>query len=140
MDPGLTTGSSAVYQRFITKTRSALRSWLLTSVPMPICLCKLSSCKACPGTFKSFANVLPELFPWSANKRNFIQTDVSNPKPGHTSGPSGRGAARRGGKEGRGWVERHAVGSIRPRNNPPSCTPANRSHCPGRLFGKTMGE
>ena len=24
-------------------------SWLLTSVPTPICLCKLFSCKACPG-------------------------------------------------------------------------------------------
>ena len=33
----------------------------------------------------------------------------------------------------RGWLGRDAVGSIR--ENPPSCPPANRRHCPGRLFG-----
>ena len=49
-NPRLTTGSSPVYQRFITGTRSALSSWLLTSGPTPFCLCKPFSCKACPGT------------------------------------------------------------------------------------------
>ena len=39
-NPRLTTGSSPVYQRFITGTRSALFSWLLTSGPTPFCLCK----------------------------------------------------------------------------------------------------
>ena len=33
----------------ISRTASALRSWLLTSVPTPICPCKPFSCKACPG-------------------------------------------------------------------------------------------
>ena len=63
--------------------------------------------------------------------------DLSNPKPGHTTGRSGRVGARRGGEGGRGWVGRDAVGSIRPGDNPPSCPPANRGHCPGRLFGST---
>ena len=46
----LTTGLSAVHPRFISGTRHAPCSWLLTSVPTPICLCKPFSCKACPGT------------------------------------------------------------------------------------------
>ena len=61
----------------------------------------------------------------------------SNPKPGHTTGRSSRGGARRNGEGGRGWVGRDAVESIRPGDNPPSCSPANRRHCPGRLFGST---
>ena len=40
---------SAVYPQFIIETASALRCWLLTSVPTPICFCKLFSCKTCPG-------------------------------------------------------------------------------------------
>ena len=44
----LPTGLSAVYPRLISGTAIALRSWLLTSVPTPICLCKPCSCKACP--------------------------------------------------------------------------------------------
>ena len=48
-NPRLTTGSSPVYQRFITGTRSALSSWLLTSGQTPICLRKPFSCKACLG-------------------------------------------------------------------------------------------
>ena len=48
-NPRLTRGLSPVYSRFITGTASALRCWLLTSVPTPICLCKPFSCKACPG-------------------------------------------------------------------------------------------
>ena len=41
-------GLSAIDNRFIRGTAAALRSWLLTSVPSPICLCKPFSCKACP--------------------------------------------------------------------------------------------
>ena len=44
----------------------------------------------------------------------------SNQKPGHTTGRSGRGGARRGGEGERGRVGRDAVGSIRPGDNPPS--------------------
>ena len=39
----------AVDDRFISGTTSALRSWLLTSGPMPFCLCISFSCDACPG-------------------------------------------------------------------------------------------
>ena len=50
--PRLTTGSSPVYHRFITGTRSVLSSWLLTGGSTPFCLCKHFSCKACPGIGK----------------------------------------------------------------------------------------
>ena len=62
---------------------------------------------------------------------------LSNPKPGHTTGWSGRGGARRGGGAERSWVGRDAVGSIRPGDNPPSCPPAYREQCPERFFGHT---
>ena len=42
-----TRGWQPVYPRFIRGTTSALRSWLLTKVPTPICPCKPFSCKAC---------------------------------------------------------------------------------------------
>ena len=45
-NPRLTCGLSAIDNRFIRGTTAALRSWLLTNVPTPICLCKLFSCKA----------------------------------------------------------------------------------------------
>ena len=44
----LTSGRPAVCQRFRRGTASALRCWLLTSVPTAICLCKPFLCKACP--------------------------------------------------------------------------------------------
>ena len=68
---------STVDPRFITGTRNALSSWLLTSGPTPFCLCKPFSCKACPGIAHSC-----RLF------------HLSNPKPGHTTGGSGRDARR----------------------------------------------
>ena len=37
-------------QRFICGPASALRSWLLTNVLTPNCLCEPFSCKACSGT------------------------------------------------------------------------------------------
>ena len=49
--PRLTTASSPVSPRCISRTRSALSPWLLTSGPTPFCPCKPFSCKACPGTF-----------------------------------------------------------------------------------------
>ena len=45
----LTSGLSPVYHRFISGTRSALCSWLLTSETMLFCPCKPFSCNACPG-------------------------------------------------------------------------------------------
>ena len=48
-NPRLTRGSSPVDPRFISGTRSALSSWLLTNGPALFCLCKPFSCKACPG-------------------------------------------------------------------------------------------
>ena len=45
-EPGATRRNS---QSIASNDTSALRCWLLTSVPTPICLCKPFSCKACPG-------------------------------------------------------------------------------------------
>ena len=53
VDPQLTRGSSPVDPRFITGTRSALSSWLLTSVQTLFYLCKPFSCKACSGITRS---------------------------------------------------------------------------------------
>ena len=39
-----------VDERFISGTRSILRSWMLTNGPPPSSLCEPFSCKACPGT------------------------------------------------------------------------------------------
>ena len=69
-NPRLTRGLSAVYpqfisavdNRFIRGTTAALRSWLLTSVPTPICLRKPFSCKACSGNRYSNSKV-KDLFP-----------------------------------------------------------------------------
>ena len=51
-NPRLTTGLPPVYQRFITGTKSALRSWMPTSRSTPFCLCKPFSSQGCPGTVK----------------------------------------------------------------------------------------
>ena len=66
-----------------------------------------------------------------------VLEDLSNPKPGHTTGGSGRGGARRSNGAARGWIGRDAVRSIRQEDNPRSCPPANREHSLERLFGST---
>ena len=43
--------TTSVDKRFLSRTMAALRSWLLTNGPSPICLCKPFSCKACPGIY-----------------------------------------------------------------------------------------
>ena len=48
---------------------------------------------------------------------------LSIPKPGHTTGGSGRGGARRGGGAERGRAGRDADGSVRPGNSHPACLP-----------------
>ena len=48
-NPRLTTGLPPVYPRFITGTKSALRSWMPTSRSTLICLCKPFSSQGCPG-------------------------------------------------------------------------------------------
>ena len=48
-NPRLTTGLPPVYQRFITGTKSALRSWMPNNRSTPFCLCKPFSSQGCPG-------------------------------------------------------------------------------------------
>ena len=164
-----TTGCQPVYHRFISRTRNVLRSWLLTSVPTPICLRKPFSCNACPGKGEFTGRLQsPDIPPpdWgrkahgraarlgrmvpsqfgSARKHmscvptrllNAIILNLPSPKPGHTTGRSGRGGARRGSRAARGWIGRHAVGSIRQENNPRSCPPANQEHSLESVSGST---
>ena len=70
-------------------------------------------------------------------KMSVVKNHLSNPKPGHTTGRSDRGGARRGNGAARGWIGRDAVRSIRQEDNPRSCPPANREHSLERLFGST---
>ena len=52
--------------------------------------------------------------------------NLSNPKPGHSTGGSGRGGARRDGGAGRGRAGRDADGSVRLGYNRPSYPPDDR--------------
>ena len=60
------------------------------------------------------------------NNWAMLFTHVSNPKPGHTTGRSGRGGARREGGAGRGWAGWDADGSVCPGDNRPSYLPDDR--------------
>ena len=112
----LTTGLSPIYHRFITGTTNAL----------------------CPGFRPVERRLFVSINPFHARydreetfylyKLYIIQCDLSNPKPGHTMGRSGRSGARRCGGTGRGWVGRDAVASIRPRDNPPCCPQAKQQN------------
>ena len=59
------------------------------------------------------------------------KSNLSNPKPGHTTDGSKRGGARRS-----GGVDWDASGSVGPGNNHPSC-PRARRHLSCALFGST---
>ena len=110
----LNSGWSAVDDRSISRTKRDLNSWLLTSEPSAFCLCKTFSCKACPGTSIHF---------------NSLQFQLSNPKPGYTTGGSGRGGPRRGSGAGRIRAERDVDGTVRLGDNCPpypSRHPVNR--------------
>ena len=63
-------------QRLTTGTRSPLHSWMQTSRPTPICLCKPFSSQGCPGTMYAAKHVQDVL-------------DLSNAKLGCTTGGSG---------------------------------------------------
>ena len=46
-----------------------------------------------------------------------VYKNSSNPKPGHTTGGSGQGGARRGNRAARSWIGQDAVRSIRQEDN-----------------------
>ena len=109
-----TRGWPAVYHR----DRERSSSWLLTSVPTPICLRKHFSCKACLGMIERRGDIFRT---W----RDVFFSDQSYPKPWHTTGGSGRAA--HGGTDGRGapgWVGRRRVCS---RRTQPSLVPSRAS-------------
>ena len=60
--------------------------------------------------------------------------NLSNPKPGHTTGGSGRGGARRSG--GACAEGQDADGSVRPEDNHPFCPPGHRRQLYGTYFPK----
>ena len=99
----LTIGSSAVDTHLISGATSAYRSWLLTSVTTPICLCKLFLCKACAQTCTHYC-VLVYLMPhyfvfisWrycNVSHCSGCTCYLSNAKLDHTTGASRRCAWR----------------------------------------------
>ena len=70
--PWLTTGLRPVYPRSICGTMAALRSWLLTSGPTPVCPSTPFSCKACPGECKAY----PRVSTTYAHSRGFQESNV----------------------------------------------------------------
>ena len=66
------------------------------------------------------------LFPAKGWLNMVANLNQSSPKPGHTTGGSGRGGARQGGGAGRGRAGRDADGSVRQENNRPSYPPDNQ--------------
>ena len=117
----------AVDQRLIRGTASALRSWLLTNVPTPICLCKPFSCKAYPGIA-------------SCRTQN---PDIPRARQGGArhGRAAGRGRARRqgkarpGGRAGPGgdW---DSGGSVHPGKNYQFCPPGQRRHTSATIHRK----
>ena len=82
----------------------------------PTSLCDRSTTKdKCPGRPCVSTNVL-----------NLRETDLSNPKPGHTTGGSKQSGARQGSGAGRGGAGRDTDGSVRPGDDTPSCPPGHR--------------
>ena len=55
-----------------------------------------------------------------------INSHLSNPKPGHTTGGSRQGGARRAGGAERGRAGRDADGLVRPEEHLPSSPPKHR--------------
>ena len=81
----------------------------MTSVPTPICPCKPFSCKACQGKCLARLTLASRLH------------DLSIPKPGHTTGGSGRGGTQRDGGAMPVRAGRDIEGSARPGDICPSC-------------------
>ena len=65
-----------------------------------------------------------------------LTEDLSSPKPGHTTGGSGRGGAQRGGRGGAGRAGTPA-GQIAQETTVPLAHQGIEDNCPGRLFGST---
>ena len=76
-----TIGWRAIYVRFMSGTRSALCSWMLTSAPSPVCLCKFFSCKACPGILEIQINYKDKetSIHWCAARKNGVLRFANKP-------------------------------------------------------------
>ena len=96
----------------IRRTTSTLRFRLLTNVPSPICLCKLSSCKAC----------------------HEIGTILSSPKHGHTTSWLGRRSARRTAGQGAAGQTRVPAFPSARKPNVPSALQGIVNNCSERLL------
>ena len=104
-----------VYQQFIRGVTSALRSWLLTSGPLPICLCKPFSCKACPG----FLYIVLFSFP-DMPCMKVVESNPDIPRAGRVGA--------HGGAAGRSRAGRAADRTVRPGDGHPSYLPRHRIH------------
>ena len=104
--------------RFIRETTAALRSWLLTNVPPPICLCKPYSCKACLITSRH----ITLHYTYRIQKTN-------TPRAGRVGRRTARCWTGRAGRVGRPRVCLHRTRQ--------SLVPFRASNCPEQLFEST---
>ena len=106
---------TAVDKRFISRTRSALRSQLLTVGPTPSCRCNRYPCKACPGKESKAA--------WFHTVVEFKTLTY------HWRVGAGRRTAGRWGGAGQGRMGRRRVGSPRKQSTllPPRASRASKA-------------
>ena len=87
-------------------------------------------------------NPRPEyiLFFWNRNiklRAARPQSNLSNPKPGDTTGEEGRGSARRGGKADRAGQDGTPTGRFAQDKTDPLAAQSIEENCPERFFGST---
>ena len=78
-----------------------------------------------------------ELFSKGRTNDTQFNSNLSSPKPGHTTGGSGQGGAERDSGAGRGQRRRDADGLFRPGDNRPYYPPDDRNITPWVFSGST---
>ena len=118
------------------RVRGTLVSWANCSVGVQSCPAPPRRPAVCPDpTRPCYVRVLDStswfgrfntLVPVDSIAAWLVILDLSGPKPGHTTGGSGRGGARWGGQAERGQAGWAADGSVHLGDNRPSCSPRHR--------------
>ena len=108
-------------------------SWLALARPVPP-PCAAPS-RAARGMSRFWNRQLRFLVAENRRCEDVRISHQSNPKPGHTSGRSGRGGTRRGGRAGRSRAGLDGDRSVRPGNNRPCCPPMLPNRRPISIFG-----
>ena len=90
----------------------------------------------CPPGLPGIVYNCPCIFSEARRYEILFKPYLSSPKPGHTTGGSGRGGARRDGGVGRRRARQDADGTVRPRDNRPSYPPDDRGKPPWACLWK----